>query len=253
MLQRLDKMIASQGRYSRREAQELIKGGKVKVNGITVRDRGAKSDDEKDTVTVNGEQLDFQKFVYIMLNKPKGVVSATNDKNEKTVIDLVPKEYKRRNLFPAGRLDITTTGFVLITDDGDFAHRILSPKNHIEKTYEARLAEKVTDEQIKIIIERGGLIGLNFYDRFLGGNGGREELLRHTEHMLSLGAEDVISIGSDYDGCRIKPELRGIEKIPSICVYLEENGIPEEICKKIFFENAAHFFEKVLQPRRVML
>ena len=153
MLQRLDKMIASQGRYSRREAQELIKGGKVKVNGITVRDRGAKSDDEKDTVTVNGEQLDFQKFVYIMLNKPKGVVSATNDKNEKTVIDLVPKEYKRRNLFPAGRLDITTTGFVLITDDGDFAHRILSPKNHIEKTYEARLAEKVTDEQIKRISE----------------------------------------------------------------------------------------------------
>jgi len=111
----------------------------------------------------------------------------------------------------------------------------------------------LTDDQIKIIIERGGLIGLNFYDRFLGGNGGREELLRHTEHMLSLGAEDVISIGSDYDGCRIKPELRGIEKIPSICVYLEENGIPEEICKKIFFENAAHFFEKVLQPRRVML
>ena len=153
MLQRLDKMIASQGKYSRREAQELIKGGKVKVNGITVRDRGAKSDDEKDTVTVNGEQLDFQKFVYIMLNKPKGVVSATNDKNEKTVIDLVPKEYKRRNLFPAGRLDITTTGFVLITDDGDFAHRILSPKNHIEKTYEARLAEKVTDEQIKRISE----------------------------------------------------------------------------------------------------
>lgn len=153
MLQRLDKMIASQGKYSRREAQELIKGGKVKVNGITVRDRGAKSDDEKDTVTVSGEQLDFQKFVYIMLNKPKGVVSATNDKNEKTVIDLVPKEYKRRNLFPAGRLDITTTGFVLITDDGDFAHRILSPKNHIEKTYEARLAEKVTDEQIKRISE----------------------------------------------------------------------------------------------------
>lgn len=153
MLQRLDKMIASQGKYSRREVQELIKGGKVKVNGITVRDRGAKSDDEKDTVTVNGEPLDFQKFVYIMLNKPKGFVSATNDKNEKTVIDLVPKEYKRRNLFPAGRLDITTTGFVLITDDGDFAHRILSPKNHIEKTYEARLAEKVTDEQIKRVSE----------------------------------------------------------------------------------------------------
>lgn len=153
MLQRLDKIIASQGKYSRREVQELIKSGAVKVNGITVRDRGAKSDDEKDIISVNGEQLDFQRFVYLMLNKPKGVVSATNDKNEKTVIDLVPKEYKGRNLFPAGRLDITTTGFVLITDDGDFAHRILSPKNHIEKTYEARLAERVTEEQIKRVSE----------------------------------------------------------------------------------------------------
>ena len=151
MLQRLDKLIASQGRFSRREVQELIKSGAVKVNGITFRDRGAKSDDEKDIICVNGEQLDFQRFVYIMLNKPKGVVSATNDKNEKTVIDLVPKEFKGRNLFPAGRLDITTTGFVLVTDDGDFAHRILSPKNHIEKTYEARLAESVTEGQLEAV------------------------------------------------------------------------------------------------------
>lgn len=151
MLQRLDKLIASQGRFSRREVQELIKNGAVKVNGITVRDRGAKSDDEKDIICVNGEQLDFQRFVYIMLNKPKGVVSATNDKNEKTVIDLVPKEFKGRNLFPAGRLDITTTGFVLVTDDGNFAHRILSPKNHIEKTYEARLAESVTEGQLDAV------------------------------------------------------------------------------------------------------
>lgn len=157
MLQRLDKLIASQGRFSRREVQELIKNGAVKVNGITIRDRGAKSDDEKDIICVNGEQLDFQRFVYIMLNKPKGVVSATNDKNEKTVIDLVPKEFKGRNLFPAGRLDITTTGFVLVTDDGDFAHRILSPKNHIEKTYEARLAESVTEGQLEAVRNGIGL------------------------------------------------------------------------------------------------
>lgn len=157
MLQRLDKLIASQGRFSRREVQELIKNGAVKVNGITVRDRGAKSDDENDIICVNGEQLDFQRFVYIMLNKPKGVVSATNEKNEKTVIDLVPKEFKGRNLFPAGRLDITTTGFVLVTDDGDFAHRILSPKNHIEKTYEARLAESVTEGQLEAVCNGIGL------------------------------------------------------------------------------------------------
>lgn len=153
MLQRLDKLIASQGQYSRKQAQELIKSGSVNVNGAVVRDRGAKADDEKDTVCINGTEIRFERFVYLMLNKPKGVVSATNDKNEKTVIDLVPDEFKRRNLFPAGRLDITTTGFVLITDDGDYAHRILSPKNHIEKTYEARLAEAVTDEQLSTVAE----------------------------------------------------------------------------------------------------
>lgn len=148
MLQRLDKIIASRTLYSRREVQDLIKKGLVKVNGISVRDRGAKVDDETDSVSVNGETLKNERFVYLMLNKPKGVVSATNDPKTKTVIDLVPDEYRGRNLFPAGRLDITTTGFVLITDDGDFAHRILSPKNHIEKTYEARLAESVSERQL---------------------------------------------------------------------------------------------------------
>lgn len=148
MLQRLDKIIASRTLYSRREVQDLIKKGLVRVNGISVRDRGAKIDDENDSVSVNGETLKNERFVYLMLNKPKGVVSATNDPRTKTVIDLVPDEYKGRNLFPAGRLDITTTGFVLITDDGDYAHRILSPKNHIEKTYEARLAESVTEKQL---------------------------------------------------------------------------------------------------------
>lgn len=148
MLQRLDKIIASRTLYSRREVQDLIKKGLVKVNGISVRDRGAKIDDETDSVSVNGETLKNERFVYLMLNKPKGVVSATNDPKTKTVIDLVPDEYRGRNLFPAGRLDITTTGFVLITDDGDFAHRILSPKNHIEKTYEARLAEGVSERQL---------------------------------------------------------------------------------------------------------
>lgn len=153
MLQRLDKIIASQGQYSRRDVQKLIKSGLVTVNGVQVRDRGAKTDDESDVISINGEVLKIEKYVYIMLNKPKGVVSATNDGREKTVIDLVPQEYRGRNLFPAGRLDITTTGFVLITDDGDYAHRILSPKNHIEKTYEARLAERVTESQLKAVAD----------------------------------------------------------------------------------------------------
>ena len=153
MQQRLDKLISSQGAYSRREAQQLIKDGRVKVDGIQVRDRGAHADPDTAKVEIDGKPFSLERFVYLMLNKPKGVVSATNDRNQKTVVDLAPEEYRGRNLFPAGRLDMTTTGFVLLTDDGDFAHRILSPKNHIEKTYEARLAEAVTEEQLKAVAE----------------------------------------------------------------------------------------------------
>ena len=153
MQQRLDKLISSQGSITRKEAQQMIKDGRVKVDGIQIRDRGAHVDPETAFVEIDGKPFALEKFVYLMLNKPKGVVSATNDRNAKTVVDLAPEEYKGRNLFPAGRLDMTTTGFVLLTDDGDFAHRILSPKNHIEKTYEARLAEAVTDEQLKVVAE----------------------------------------------------------------------------------------------------
>ena len=152
MLQRLDKVIST-SEYSRSEAQELIKKGFVRVNGIIVRDRGAKTDTDTDEITVNGKRIDTDRFIYLMLNKPKGYVSATDDRNQKTVIDLVPPEYMRKNLFPAGRLDMTTTGFVLITNDGDFAHRILSPKNHIEKTYEARLAQTVTQEMLESVAD----------------------------------------------------------------------------------------------------
>ena len=153
MLQRLDKLISSQGIYSRKEAQQLIKNGLVKVDGAQVRDRGAHVDPDSSVVEVEGKPFKLEKFVYLMLNKPKGVVSATEDKNVKTVVDLAPEEYRGRNLFPAGRLDMTTTGFVLLTDDGDFAHRILSPKNHIEKTYEARLAQRVTAQQLETVAQ----------------------------------------------------------------------------------------------------
>ena len=153
MQQRLDKLISSQGSYTRKQAQQFIKDGLVKVDGITVRDRGFHIDPDINSVILDGKEFAVEKFVYLMLNKPKGVVSATNDRSQKTVVDLVPDELKKRNLFPAGRLDMTTTGFVLITDDGDFAHRILSPKNHIEKTYEARLAESVTEEQLRMVAD----------------------------------------------------------------------------------------------------
>lgn len=142
-MERLDKIIANSGTLSRKEVHRLIKSGSVSVNGIITKDRGFCIDPESAEIKINGQSVSLEKYVYIMLNKPEGIVSATKDPKEKTVIDLVPAEFKKKNLFPAGRLDRNTTGFVLITDNGDFAHRILSPKNHIEKTYEARLAERI--------------------------------------------------------------------------------------------------------------
>lgn len=152
-MERLDKIIANSGTMSRKEVHRLIKSGAVSVNGITTKDRGFCIDPETAEIKINGQAVSLEKYVYIMLNKPEGVVSATKDPTEKTVVDLVPAEFKKKNLFPAGRLDRNTTGFVLITDNGDFAHKILSPKNHIEKTYEARLAEKIDDASLVKVAE----------------------------------------------------------------------------------------------------
>ena len=152
-MERLDKIIANSGTLSRKEVHRLIKSGAVSVNGITTKDRGFCIDPETAEIKINGQAVSLEKYVYIMLNKPEGVVSATTDPTEKTVVDLVPTEFKKKNLFPAGRLDRNTTGFVLITDNGDFAHKILSPKNHIEKTYEARLAERIDEESLKKVAE----------------------------------------------------------------------------------------------------
>lgn len=150
-MERIDKILASQGRYSRREIKKLVKDGSVTVNGDVITDSAVKIDEITDTVTLNGELLMLKKHIYIMLNKPQGVVSASESGSEKTVVELVPERLYRKGLFPAGRLDKDTTGFVLITDDGDFAHKILSPKNHIYKTYSARLEHHIGEAEIKML------------------------------------------------------------------------------------------------------
>lgn len=147
MMERLDKIIASQGKYSRSEVKKLVKAGRVTLDGTVVKSSDVKADEGAD-IRIDGVSLNYKKHIYIMLNKPQGVISATEDRTQKTVLDLVPKELFRNGLFPAGRLDGDTTGFVLITDDGDFAHRILSPKNHIMKTYHATLRDPLSEEDI---------------------------------------------------------------------------------------------------------
>ena len=157
MVQRIDKVISSQMNISRNDTRSLLKGGLVVCDGSVVTDPSFKVDADKSRISVNGKELFYKEFIYIMMNKPQGVVSATNDPKTKTVIDLVPENLKRKNLFPAGRLDKDTVGFMLITDDGDFAHRILSPSKHVEKTYIAHLRDSLSDEG-KGILEEGAVL-----------------------------------------------------------------------------------------------
>ncbi len=144
--ERLDKILASSGLYTRSEVKAFIKKGLVSVNGQIIKDSALKFDCEADDIIFDGKALTKRRYTYIMLNKPKGVVSSTEDSRDVTVIDILPEELKRKNLFPAGRLDKDTTGFCLITDDGEFAHNILSPSRHVDKTYIAVLDKAVDFE-----------------------------------------------------------------------------------------------------------
>ena len=151
--QRLDKILARELNITRSQTKNLIKQKRVALNGEIVKKQDLKCG-ENDVITVDGRAICVNQYVYIMMNKPKGVISASDGKGEKTVVDILPQDMKRKNLFPAGRLDKDTTGFVLITDDGDFAHDILSPKNHIDKTYIATL-DKPFDENLTKAFREG--------------------------------------------------------------------------------------------------
>lgn len=150
---RLDKFICDNSGFSRSQIKKLIQKGGVSINSVPVRASETKIDPEKDEVAVCGQKIEYRKFVYLMLNKPEGYVSATEDRREKTVLDLIGEEFSHRALFPAGRLDKDTVGFMLLTDDGDFAHRILSPKNHVPKTYIAKTDKPCDDEVIRVFEE----------------------------------------------------------------------------------------------------
>lgn len=141
---RLDKYLAEAAQCTRSEARSLLQKGRVSVNGAVCKKADAQLA-EGDSVALDGTALHWQRFVYLMLNKPAGVVSASTDQRDTTVVDLVGGAYPRRELFPAGRLDKTSTGFVLLTDDGTFAHDILSPRHHVPKTYVVTLDTPLTE------------------------------------------------------------------------------------------------------------
>lgn len=149
--QRLDKFLSNQLNISRNDAKELIKKRFVTVNGDAAKLFDMKIDPERDAVSSEGKAVTYREHIYIMLNKPAGVVCATRDRLSETVLVLIPEELRREGLFPAGRLDKDTVGFVLITDDGGFAHDILSPKKHVDKKYFVILEKNITENDIELL------------------------------------------------------------------------------------------------------
>ena len=152
---RLDKLLSNSGFGSRKEVKVLLKKKLVTVNGKIETKAEAKVDSEKDAILVYGEPVSYQEYIYLMMNKPQGVLSATEDNHQKTVIDLLAFELQQE-LFPVGRLDKDTEGLLLLTNDGQLAHFLLSPKRHVDKIYFAEVAGRMTEEDQKAFTE--GLI-----------------------------------------------------------------------------------------------
>lgn len=144
---RLDKYLAEMGAGTRSEVKKYIRQGSVTVDGVTVKKPEEKVNELTQKVCVNGKQIGYEKFEYYMLNKPKGVVSATTDPKDQTVVELIESR-KRKDLFPVGRLDKDTEGLLLITNDGELAHRLLAPKKHVDKVYYAKIDGTVTEETV---------------------------------------------------------------------------------------------------------
>ena len=144
--ERLDKLLASTGRWSRSEVKRMVREGRVLADGRIAAAAEEKYDAEQVALTVDGEVVPLRKNICIMLNKPAGVLSATEDGHGQTVLDLLPPEYQKRGLFPVGRLDKDTEGLLILTDDGALAHDLLSPKKHVDKVYYVRVNGKLNDE-----------------------------------------------------------------------------------------------------------
>lgn len=154
---RIDKFLSNMGIATRTESSKAARQGGILVNGAAVKKADVHIDPEKDVVTYLGRKIEYRKYTYILMNKPDGVVSATEDGRDKTVIDLLPEELQKLNLFPCGRLDKHTLGLVMLTDDGDLAHRLLSPKHHVKKKYYFESKFPLTDDEISYL-EKGATL-----------------------------------------------------------------------------------------------
>ena len=154
---RIDKFLSNMGIATRTESSKAARQGGILLNGAVVKKADVHIDPEKDVVTYLGRRIEYRKYTYILMNKPDGVVSATEDGRDKTVIDLLPEELQKLNLFPCGRLDKHTLGLVMLTDDGDLAHRLLSPKHHVKKKYYFESKFPLTEDEISYL-EKGATL-----------------------------------------------------------------------------------------------
>ena len=146
---RLDKFLSVTATATRSEAGKAARAGRIFVNGVACKSPSVHIDPDKDIVVYNGELVVYRKYTYIMLNKPKGYVSATEDNNDKTVLELLPEKLRGLGLFPCGRLDKNTVGLMLLTDNGELGHKLLAPKSHVSKTYGFECLTPLGDDDVK--------------------------------------------------------------------------------------------------------
>ena len=158
---RLDKFLTNSGIGTRKEVKEILKKGKISVNSIFIKDGRIHINEKKDIIKYEDKVVGYKPFVYIMMNKPAGVVSATEDNHHKTVIDLLNDKYRTYDIFPVGRLDIDTEGLLLLTNDGVLSHNLLSPKKHVSKKYYVKIAKPLSENDVKIL-ENGIKLEENF-------------------------------------------------------------------------------------------
>lgn len=155
--QRLDKILSNMGSGTRKEVKDLIKAGVVQVDGVIAKDSGLQVDPISQTIKINNKELVYREFIYVMMNKPQGVVSATEDNRDTTVVDLLEESLQAFDPAPVGRLDKDTEGFLLLTNDGQLAHKLLAPKKHVPKTYFAHIQGRVGQSDIEAF-EKGVIL-----------------------------------------------------------------------------------------------
>lgn len=148
-MERIDKILSNLGHGTRKEVKGLLKKGRVEVDGVIASDSAMKIDPDTSIIKLDGEEINYRKYIYLIMNKPAGVVSATVDNHDETVIDLLDEQYHSFKPFPIGRLDKDTVGLLLITNDGELNHKLIAPKNHVDKVYYAEINKFIDEKDVK--------------------------------------------------------------------------------------------------------